>query len=413
VTPDGYLSIRRATERLCAPLATEDYVVQAMPDASPAKWHLAHVTWFFEIFVLEPHRSGYQVRDPTYRRLFNSYYQSMGPQYLRPARGHLSRPTVAEIYAYRRHVDEYMADLLSRGLLEQPEVAALVELGCHHEQQHQELLLTDLKYNFAVNPLQPPYQDRRLPRGDSPGPLRWIEHDGGVREVGHDGKGFAFDNEQPRHHVYLEPYRIAARPVTNGEYLAFVEAGGYRDWRWWLADGWTAVEERGWTAPLYWERRERGWWLHTLCGPQPLDEHAPVCHVSYYEADAFARWRGARLPNEHEWEHAVAAEDLDVRGHFVEHGWLHPLAAHYPAGPLLQAFGDVWEWTRSPYGPYPGFQPAEGGVGEYNGKFMANQYVLRGGSCVSPASHIRPTYRNFFPADARWQFTGIRLAGDA
>jgi ergothioneine biosynthesis protein EgtB len=412
ITPSEYLSVRRASERLCAPLAPEDYVVQAMPDVSPAKWHLAHVSWFFETFVLEPYWPGYRPLNPTYRTLFNSYYRAIGPQYPRPARGHLSRPTVIEIYAYRRHVDHHVIELLSGGLArERPEVVQLIELGCHHEQQHQELLLTDIKYNFGINPLQPAYCDRRLPRGESPRPSRWIEYDGGVYDVGHEGKSFSFDNERPRHHVYVSPYRLAARPVTNGEYLAFLEAGGYRDWQWWLADGWTAVQERGWTAPLYWERRDGGWSVHTLCGPQPLDEHAPVCHVSYYEADAYARWRGARLPTEHEWEHAVAGEA--VRGHFAEHGWFHPLAAEDRAVRLQQAFGDVWEWTRSAYAPYPGFQPQEGAIAEYNGKFMANQFVLRGGSCVSPASHIRPSYRNFFPADARWQFSGIRLAGDA
>jgi ergothioneine biosynthesis protein EgtB len=407
-----YQVVRGMTERLCAPLETDDYVVQAMPDVSPAKWHLAHVSWFFETFVLAPHLPGYQPAHPDYRVLFNSYYQTVGPQHARPERGHLSRPTVAEVYAYRRTIDEAMEAFLTGGPGEAAGPAtAIVELGLHHEQQHQELLLTDIKYNFGINPLRPAYQTRPLPRGTCP-PLRWIAVDGGLFAVGHDGKGFAFDNESPAHRVYLAPYRLASRPVTNGEYLAFMDAGGYEDWRWWLSEGWRVSRERGWAAPLYWTRIDGRWWTHTLSGSHPLDEHAPVCHVSYYEADAYARWAGRRLPTEHEWEHAV--EDEEVRGNFMETGLFHPAPADCShAGDLQQAFGDVWEWTRSAYAPYPGYQPAEGAIGEYNGKFMVNQLVLRGGSCVTPASHMRRTYRNFFPPDARWQFSGIRLAEDA
>ncbi|HVQ75860.1 MAG TPA: ergothioneine biosynthesis protein EgtB [Candidatus Binatia bacterium] len=414
-----YRAVRRTTEALCAPLAIEDYVVQAMPEASPAKWHLAHVSWFFETFALVPHLPGYQPLDPRYRVLFNSYYQAVGPQPARPERGHLSRPTVAEVYEYRRCVDEAMADLLMGRASDRARAAAsIVELGLHHEQQHQELLLTDIKYALWINPLRPAYRARPLPRGQAPA-LRWVPVDGGLFVVGHDGKGFAFDNEGPAHQVHLRPYRLASRPVTNGEYRAFIEAGGYGDWRWWLSEGWTTVRARGWGAPLYWEQVDGQWWTHTLAGPHPLDEHAPVCHVSYYEADAYARWRGHRLPTEQEWEHAVEAEE--VRGNFLETGLYHPMPAHDGeptppdgAGPgLQQVFGDTWEWTQSAYSPYPGFQPVEGALGEYNGKFMVNQLVLRGGSCATPTSHMRPTYRNFFPPDARWQFSGIRLAGDA
>jgi ergothioneine biosynthesis protein EgtB len=407
-----YQDVRATTERLCAPLEIDDYVVQAMPDVSPAKWHLAHVSWFFETFVLTPHLPGYRSAHPDYRVLFNSYYQAVGPQHARPERGHLSRPTVGEVYAYRRTIDEAIEAFLTGRPGEVAEAAAaIVELGLHHEQQHQELLLTDIKYNFGVNPLRPAYQTQPLPRGTCP-PLRWVAVDGGLFAVGHDGKGFAFDNETPAHRVYLAPYRLASRPVTNGEYLAFVEAGGYEDWRWWLSEGWRVSRERAWSAPLYWTPVDGRWWAHTLSGFHPLDEQAPVCHVSYYEADAYARWAGHRLPTEHEWEHAVEGEE--VRGNLMETGLYHPAAADCTRpGGLQQVFGDVWEWTRSAYAPYPGYQPVEGALGEYNRKFMVNQLVLRGGSCATPASHVRRTYRNFFPPDARWQFSGIRLAEDA
>jgi ergothioneine biosynthesis protein EgtB len=410
---DRYREIRATTERICAPLEVEDYVVQPMADASPAKWHLAHVSWFFEIFVLVPYLPSYTPAHSIYGVLFNSYYNSVGPQHARPARGHLSRPTVEEIYAYRRAIDVAIADLIASGIpAERPEVEAVLSLGLHHEQQHQELLLTDIKYMLAVNPLRPAYHARPLQRGQTTEPLAWIGmiDGGGVVHVGDDGTGFAFDNERPRHLVYLRPYRLASRPVTNGEYLEFVEAGGYRQWQWWLSEGWTAARDRGWQAPLYWEHDEGAWWVYTLSGPQRLDPHAPVCHVSYYEADAYGRWRGKRLPSEHEWEHAVLGEEL--RGNLQETGAYQPLPAPQREG-VCQAFGDVWEWTRSPHAPYPGFRPLEGGLGEYNGKFMVNQLVLRGGSCATPESHLRRTYRNFFSPDARWQFSGIRLAEDA
>jgi len=406
-----YRDVRRATERLCEPLAVEDYVVQAMPDVSPTKWHLAHVSWFFETFLLRPNLVGYEPLDPAYRYLFNSYYNAVGPQFSRPARGHLSRPTVAEVYRYRTHVDAAMARLLETaeaGTLLR--IAPLLELGLNHEQQHQELILTDLKYNLAVNPLRPAYHGVVAPRGRSAPPLRWLDVAGGLQAIGHDGAGFAFDNEGPRHTVYLRPFRLATRPVTNGEFMQFIADGGYRSAAHWLSDGWRTVQERAWQAPLYWEPRDGEWWTQTLAGPAPVDPHAPVTHLSYYEADAYARWQGRRLPTEQEWEHAAADEPL--RGHFQDDGVFHPVPAADTGG-LAQVFGDVWEWTASAYAPYPGFRAAPGAIGEYNGKFMVSQMVLRGGSCVTPRSHLRVTYRNFFPPDARWQFSGIRLADDA
>jgi len=382
-----------------------------MPDVSPTKWHLAHVSWFFETFLLAPHLAGYEPIDPTYAFLFNSYYNGVGPQFSRPARGHLSRPTVAEVLAYRAWVDRGMERLLARMDTEPAgALASLVELGLNHEQQHQELILTDIKYNLAVNPLHPVYHAVDLPRGAATAPIEWRELRGGLVPIGYDGAAFAFDNEGPRHTVYLHPFRLAGRPTTNGEYLEFIDAGGYRTPESWLSEGWRVVQERGWQAPLYWERHGEAWWTQTLSGFVPVDLHAPVTHVSYYEADAYARWRGRRLPTEPEWEHAAA--DAPVRGHLQERGIFHPLPVATDE-PLAQLFGDVWEWTQSAYAPYPGYRAVPGAIGEYNGKFMVSQLVLRGGSCVTPASHIRASYRNFFPPDARWQFSGIRLAEDA
>jgi ergothioneine biosynthesis protein EgtB len=401
-----YRDVRATTEGLCRPLQVEDYVLQAMPDASPTRWHLAHVSWFFETFLLEPNLADYRPLDPRYRVLFNSYYNAVGPQFSRPARGHISRPTVAEVYAYRAHVDRGMAALLSRPRAEP--VSAFAELGLQHEQQHQELILTDLKFNLGVNPLRPSCYPVTIPVG-APSAVDWIDVPGGVVWIGHDGDGFAFDNEAPRHRVLIAPYRLATRPVTNGEYREFIDAGGYRDWRWWTSEGWRVAQERGWEAPLYWEREHGAWQVFTLAGPIAPDDAAPVVHVSWFEADAYARWRSARLPTEAEWEHA--ATGLPIAGNFQESGLYHPLPA--PAGTgLRQMFGDVWEWTQSAYAPYPGFRPMEGEASEYNGKFMVNQMVLRGGSCATPRSHIRASYRNFFPPDARWQFSGIRLATD-
>jgi ergothioneine biosynthesis protein EgtB len=404
--------VRRTTECLCAPLGIEDHVVQAMADVSPTKWHLAHVSWFFETFLLAPHLPGYEPLHPAYQVLFNSYYNAVGPQFSRPDRGHLSRPTVAEVYAYRAHVDKGMATLLESASEETVrELEPALVLGLNHEQQHQELILTDIKYNLAVNPLRPAYHATAPAPGVATPPLGWQELAGGLHPIGHDGRGFAFDNEWPRHLVHLRPFRLAARLVTNGEYLEFMDAGGYETWAHWLSEGWRTVQERGWRAPLYWERRDGAWWVQTLAGLRPVDAHAPVAHVSYYEADAYARWRGARLPTEQEWEHAAAA--VPVRGNLQETGVFHPLPAAGDGGGLVQVFGDVWEWTQSAYAPYPGYRPLPGAVGEYNGKFMVNQMVLRGGSCVTPGGHLRATYRNFFPPDARWQFSGIRLAADA
>jgi ergothioneine biosynthesis protein EgtB len=398
-----YVAVRRATERLCEPLATEDYVVQAMPDVSPAKWHLAHVSWFFETFLLRPHLPGYRPLDERYAMLFNSYYNGVGPQFSRPARGHLSRPTVDEVYAYRAHVDKAMLALLETDRV--APWAAIAELGCHHEQQHQELLVTDLKYNLSVNPLRPAYGAPRAEPGAST-PLAHVLIAGGIAEIGHDGDAFCFDNERPRHRVLLAPYELGSRLVSNAEYREFVDDGGYERPDLWLSDGWRTVQERSWQAPLYWERGDGEWASYTLAGFAPLAADAPVAHVSYYEADAYARWRGARLPTEFEWEHAASAESSP--GTLLDDGPREPAPA--AAAGLAQMTGDVWEWTASAYLPYPGFRTLDGALGEYNGKFMVNQMVLRGGSCATPRSHIRRTYRNFFPPDARWQFSGIRLA---
>ena len=401
-----YRSIRRTTLGLAAPLSAEDCALQSMPDASPVKWHLAHTTWFFETFLLED-RAHYRPFDPSYRVLFNSYYNAVGEKHPRPERGMLSRPALDDVLAYRRHVDHAMLALLSTGDVP----ADLLELGLHHEQQHQELILTDLKHLLSRNPLKPTYQ-KQWPltpiRAREP---HWIAHPGGLCEVGHAGEQFAFDNEMPRHRVWIEPFEIASHPVTHGDFVRFIDDGGYRRPELWLSAGWELA--RAWQAPLYWERSDHGWRTFTLHGTVPVDPNAPICHVSFFEADAYARWAGARLPTEGEWE--VAARDTPCSGNFLESGALHPLAAREAPAPgaLSQAFGDVWEWTRSDYAPYPGFRTATGAVGEYNGKFMSNQYVLRGGSCASPSSHIRLTYRNFFPAEARWQFSGVRLARDA
>lgn len=407
-----YTDVRAFSEGLCRPLATEDYVVQSMPDVSPPKWHLAHTSWFFETFLLERFCAGYELFHPRYGYLFNSYYEGVGPRHPRSQRGLLSRPTVDEVYRYRAHVDAGMERLFRAASGEQwPEIQPLLVLGLHHEQQHQELLLTDIKHILAGNPLHPGYQPAAPgPEGEAP-PLEWVSYDGEVREIGHEGPGFAFDNEAPRHPAYVGSFRLASRAVTSGEFLEFMRARGYARPGCWLSDGWRAVQEQGWTAPLYWEQIEGEWWMMTLRGLSPVVASEPVCHVSFYEADAFARWAGARLPTEAEWE--VAAREEEVRGNFADSGRFHPAVAGPPAPRLSQVYGDVWEWTASPYTAYPGFRPAAGAVGEYNGKFMCNQLVLRGGSCATPPGHIRSTYRNFFPPEARWQFTGLRLASDA
>ena len=406
-----YTAVRRVSEALSRPLAPDDYGLQAMPDASPAKWHLAHTSWFFETFLLKAFVPGYRPFHPQFEHLFNSYYDQVGVPFPRPSRGLLSRPTVEEVFRYRAQVDDAMVSLLATVEQEHwPEVAARATLGCHHEEQHQELFLTDIKYNFAVNPLKPAYREDLPAALTGAGTaLGWIEQAGGTMEIGHDGAGFAFDNEGPRHRSLLAPYALASRLVTNGEYLEFIKAGGYARSEYWLADGFRTARERHWQAPLYWEKSDGRWQLFTLAGTRPLNEHEPVCHVSFYEADAYARWSGKRLPTEAEWE--AVAQQQRVHGNLRESGYLHPVPAAPGAEPA-QLFGDAWEWTASPYAPYPGYRPAPGALGEYNGKFMVNQLVLRGGSCVTPTVHIRASYRNFFyPAD-RWQFSGIRLADD-
>ena len=411
---EHYRQVRAATTALCAPLSAEDFVVQSMPDASPAKWHLAHTTWFWEEFVLQHATDRYEFHDEKFRYLFNSYYNTVGPMHSRPSRGLLSRPTVPEVLAYRSHVDERMNALLGSGRISAA-LARVVTLGLHHEQQHQELLLTDLKHLFSCNPLLPAYiqHSTAAPRA-APAQL-FRTFDGGLVEIGHAGAGFCFDNELPRHHAYVAPFQIATRAVTNAEFLEFVRDGGYETAQHWLSDGWATVQREGWRRPIYWTESLDA--EFSLTGLRELHPHAPVCHVSCYEADAFARWADARLPTEFEWE--IAAITAPLAGNFVENQHWHPLPAAHPgpaadagAAQLLQMFGDVWEWTQSAYAPYPGYRPAAGALGEYNGKFMVNQLVLRGGSCATPRSHIRPTYRNFFNPAARWQFSGVRLARD-
>jgi len=404
-----YLDVRRASELLCRPLAEDDYCLQGMPDASPPKWHLAHTSWFFETFLLKPFARGYRVFDEQFDYLFNSYYQSVGAQYPRAQRGLISRPSTEEVYRYRVHVDEAMRALFDRPGEDPAEVVSRVTLGCQHEQQHQELLLTDIKYSFSLNPTRPAYcAHLPTPPARKTAPLDWIDYPSGMREIGHAGAGFAFDNEMPRHRVYSGAFALASRLVTCGEYLKFIDAGGYQRAEYWLADGWRALNERGWQAPLYWEHADGRWRLFTLSGMRALNEHEPVCHVSFYEADAYARWAGKRLPTEQEWEIAATAHAVD--GNLRESGYLHPLAA--PSQRPAQLYGDVWEWTGSAYLAYPGYRPPAGALGEYNGKFMVNQMVLRGGSCVTPGDHVRSTYRNFFYPPDRWQFTGIRLGDD-
>jgi ergothioneine biosynthesis protein EgtB len=402
--------IRQTTEEICRPLEVEDYGVQSMPDVSPPKWHLAHTSWFFETFLLIPHLKRYKPFHPQFQSLFNSYYESLGNRHPRPERGLLSRPTVNEVYQYRTVVEEGMGELIlsaSEKLWE--DIQNAVELGLNHEQQHQELLLTDIKHILYSNPLRPVYQKLEkispCPKKD----LHWIEFPEGIRRIGYGGDGFSFDNERPRHRVFLEPYRLASRLTTNGEYTEFIGDGGYQDPSLWLSEGWDWVQSNSIEGPLYWEKE--GGRFFTLSGTRPVDPDEPICHVSFYEAEAFARWAGKRLPIEAEWENGT--EGLPVEGNLLESKCLHPKAA--PLGnpkSLSQIFGDVWEWTRSSYSPYPGFKPTQGAFEEYNGKFMCSQMVLRGGSCVTAQSHLRPTYRNFFYPKDRWQFTGIRLAED-
>lgn len=398
--------IRERTLALAAPLSAEDQAIQSMPDASPTKWHLAHTTWFFETFVLKPFVRRFRAFDETFGYLFNSYYEGEGPRHARAKRGLLSRPSLEVVHAYRRHVDAALEALLEAP---SPEIAGRVELGLHHEQQHQELILMDVKHLLSEHPFSPAYGVFPPAPVRAAPALEWVSFKGGLVEIGHGGEGFAYDNEGPRHKVWLEPFRLGSRLATNADYLAFMEDGGYERADLWLSDGWAEAQAKGWRAPLYWRREDGDWRLFTLAGLQPINPDAPVCHISYYEADAFARWAGKRLPREAEWE--IAAGEAGSPGALAGAGYFHPQPA--AATGLTQMIGDVWEWTQSSYAAYPGYRTAEGALGEYNGKFMANQYVLRGGSAVTPADHVRITYRNYFPPAARWAFSGVRLADDA
>lgn len=402
-----YRGVRALSEQLCEPLATEDYQLQSITETSPPKWHLAHVTWFFEAFVLSHFQSHYRPFHPQFHYLFNSYYETVGDRHPRPKRGLLSRPTVEEVYRYRAYVDERMLALLDAlGEQTRAQLELRTTLGLHHEQQHQELLLMDTKHNLAVNPLKPAYrEDLAQAASRQSAPLTWRERPGGIREIGHADGGFAYDNESPRHRVLLRDHRLAERLVTNAEYLAFMADGGYERCELWLADGWYHIQRTGWRHPLYWQQIDGDWWEFTLGGLGRLDLNQPVAHVSFYEAEAYARWAGKRLSTEAELETLLA--ELPLRGNFLDADHLHPVAGQG------QWYGDLWEWTASPYGPYPGFRPLEGSLGEYNGKFMCNQMALRGGCCITPRDHLRASYRNFFYPHERWPYTGIRLAEDA
>jgi ergothioneine biosynthesis protein EgtB len=434
---ERYRRVRDFTARLCRNLQPEDYVVQSTPDVSPTKWHLAHTSWFFETFVVKVWMPRYRSEVPQYAYLFNSYYNAAGDMHRRDLRGLISRPTVAETYRFRDSIDECMTKLLQEAdeaLL--AEIEPVLILGLHHEQQHQELLVTDIKHVFAQNPLYPVFADPSVAGAGDPGregngntqtrpgstipattPQRFVEFDEAIVEIGHAGDGFSYDNEGPRHRALVPAFSLSNRLITNGEYIAFMEAGGYTRPEYWLSLGWTTVNEQRWRAPLYWVERDGTWWNFTLSGFRPVDEAEPVTHISYFEADAYANWDGARLPTEFEWERA--ATGLPIAGNFVDDERFHPAPANGDGAPssrdenaLQQIYGDVWEWTRSAYLPYPGYRAGPGALGEYNGKFMCNQMVLRGGSCATSRDHIRLTYRNFFQPEKRWQFTGLRLARD-
>ena len=400
---DLFARTRARSDALVKPLNAEDMMLQSMEDASPAKWHLAHTTWFFEEFILRKHMPGYRSPDDRFARLFNSYYAQAGPRHVRDKRGLMSRPDLAEVMSYRAHVEESLHTLVQSGSGDAQTILDLVELGCHHEMQHQELLVTDLLHGLSYNPLLPAYLPPEPMPVHATIDLEYQTHDGGLREIGHGGDGFAYDCEAPRHRTYLEPYALANRAVTNGGWIAFMQDGGYAREPLWLSEGWAVREREAWAHPLYWWEQDGEWWSFTLRGAQPVNDDAPVVHVSYYEADAFARWAGARLPTEAEWE--CAARHTPVAGNFMESGAFRPL-------PGTSLWGDVWVWTQSPFTPYPGFRAPEGAIGEYNGKFMVNQMVLRGGSCVTPRDQMRATYRTFFYPHQRWQMLGLRLARD-
>ncbi len=400
--------IRKFTNYLVEPLETEDFVIQPMENASPAKWHLAHTSWFFETFVLGKFQPGFESLHPQYAYFFNSYYLQTGMPFTRAKRGLLSRPTVKEVFEYRAYVNEQMEAFITKCSEEiWQEAASVIEIGNHHEQQHQELILTDLKYLLAQNPLLPVYRNANAIKSEAVAALNWISFEEGLVEIGNKGNEFTYDNEHPHHRTFVQDFELADRLITSGEYLEFMEAGGYEESPFWLDEGWSTVQKEGWKAPLYWFKRDGEWMQFTLSGARPIDLNEPVTHISYFEADAFARWKGCRLPTEQEWEYACG--DIEIEGNFVDNDHFHPTAASKKEK-LKQMYGDTWEWTMSSYSPYPNYKPLPGALGEYNGKFMANQYVLRGGSCATSKSHIRKTYRNFFHADARWQFSGIRLA---
>ncbi|MDY6980390.1 MAG: ergothioneine biosynthesis protein EgtB [Pseudomonadota bacterium] len=405
----AYQRVRKASELICEPLMIEDYGVQTMADVSPPKWHLAHVSWFFETFLLKPYLDDYREFHPDYARLFNSYYEQVGAYHPRPQRGLLSRPTVEEVYTYRAHIDEAMLRLIESPRMSDAQIQERLVTGLHHEQQHQELLLTDIKHILGMNPLRPAYRALELPAGEEQ-PLDFVRFTGGLKKLGADEEGFAFDNERPQHDIWQPPFRIGARPVTNAEYMAFIEDGGYLRPELWLSDGWAAIKQGKFHAPLYWENRDGQWWHYTLGGMQPVDPHAPVAHVNYFEANAYACWAGKRLPTEAEWE--TAAENQPLTGNLRSRGYLQPVAGEGNESGVIKLYGDVWEWTQSAYAPYPKYKSPDGALGEYNGKFMCGQYVLRGGSCVTPADHVRRTYRNFLYPGDQWQFSGIRLAED-
>lgn len=407
--PGRFAAVRARSAELARPLSEEDCCAQSMPDASPTKWHLAHTSWFFETFILEKYEAGFAPFLPAFRVMFNSYYNGIGEKHPRAQRGMLTRPALHEIMLYRRQVNARMEQMFARHG-DDSAFCALTELGLNHEQQHQELILTDIKHLLSLNPLRPVYHERDETQSTGGAPIQWLAYPGGLTEIGHTGAGFHFDNETPRHKHYLQPYRLASRLVTNAEYLDFIADGGYRDPRLWLSEGWDWLQTQQIAHPLYWQHGEQGWKEFTLCGMRALDPAAPAVHLCFFEADAYARWAGARLPGEAEWEHAAGT--LDATPPVQQDDWLRPPPVHAGDG-LQQMFGTAWQWTQSSYASYPGYVWPEGAVGEYNGKFMVNQYVLRGSSCLTPAGHSRTTYRNFFPAAARWQMTGIRLARDA
>ena len=407
-----YLEIRKFTEKICRSLEPDDFGVQSMPDVSPVKWHLAHTTWFFETFILKEFYSKYVVFHPQFHFLFNSYYETLGDHQPRPERHLINRPTTKEIFQYRSHVDQKVLDLLNRFFPSEhrSEILKRLELGLQHEQQHQELLLMDIKHVFYMNPMKPSYPCQKSKKDQEASKCKWIEYSGGMAVLGFGGKSFAYDNEKPKHQVFLNPYALCSRLATNGEFLEFIENGGYHNSQFWLADGWNQIQTEKWQAPLYWEKLENQWMLTKLSGVEKLPLEEPVCHVSFYEANAFARYKGVRLPTESEWENA--ATELTLEGNFLEKGILHPETSIFSSDHPEQMFGDCWECTQSTYSPYPGFKPEDGSLGEYNGKFMCNQMVFRGGSCVTSHSHMRVSYRNFFYPHMRWQFSGIRLAKD-